>query len=84
MPFPPIDENLEDADRSVRDFGFNRSSSLMVAIGEHRKRTSKVNSSISEIWNGQDLDLIIGNSCLDACNTELSTMSWFHFVESQT
>jgi hypothetical protein len=71
LAFLPIDEPLQDGDRSVRALGFDGSFSLIVAICEHRKRTSKMNSSISEIWNVEDLSLI-GNSCLDASNRRFS------------
>jgi hypothetical protein len=40
MALLPVDENLEDGDRSVPDLGFNGSFSLMMAICEHRKRSS--------------------------------------------
>jgi hypothetical protein len=38
MTLLPIDENLEDGDRSIPDLGFNGSFSLMMAICEHCKR----------------------------------------------
>jgi hypothetical protein len=37
MVIPPIDENLEDVDRSAPDLGFNGSVSLKMAICEHCK-----------------------------------------------
>jgi hypothetical protein len=40
MAILPIDENLEDGDRSVPDLGVNGSFSLMMATCEHCKRSS--------------------------------------------